>query len=446
MYDPCSLYPKVHDLDEDPSSPRHVAWCSFFDLQSLLIPSESNEASHPSSSICADPACTDSPRNVVDRVDSTASELFAEHKYAPVMPERFQDAYVLTRQIYQGHSSMVWESINRRTGLRYATKIVDRRAISSMEDARVVREVALLKSLDSNRGTISCIDFYQEQHHYYIISEYAEGGSLEQRLLEKRRLPEAQVKELAKSLLRALQYLHSHDICHRNLRPDNILIHLLDNDTEEGLIADFSTAIHLPYFGGARGQITGRCGSSLYAAPEVQNRSPYDTKCDMWSLGVVLFLALSGSLPFLDKSRRSLHRKIQKAEYTFDPKDWSTVSRDARRFISKLLRANPDERITAERALRDVWLCPPVLPAIAEDIPIEQTLSDTISVVKKVRFDDLPKSSKRKNKLQRVFTHMLSRKSKEDKSEDDGSTSSHTISTTSSDQGNGMHFGADVAG
>ena len=121
---------------------------------------------------------------------------------------------------------MVWESINRRTGLRYATKIVDRRAISSMEDARVVREVALLKSLDSNRGTISCIDFYQEQHHYYIISEYAEGGSLEQRLVEKRRLPEAQVKELAKSLLRGLQYLHSHDICHRNLRPDNILIHV----------------------------------------------------------------------------------------------------------------------------------------------------------------------------------------------------------------------------
>jgi serine/threonine protein kinase len=277
------------------------------------------------------------------------------------------------------------------------------------------------------------------------VTEYAEAGSLEQRLVEKRRLPEAQVKVLAKSLLRGLQYLHSHDICHRNLRPDNILIHIVDNDAEEGMIADFSTAIHLAYFEGGRGRITGRCGSSLYAAPEVQNRRPYDTKCDMWSLGVVLFLALSGSLPFLDKSRRSLQRKISKGDYIFDPKDWSTVSRGARLFISKLLRADPGERITAERALRDVWLNPPVLPAIAEDIPIEQTLSDTISVVKKVRFVDLPKQNKKKSKLQRVFTHMLSRKIKEDKSDEDGSTSSHTMSTTSSDQGTRMHFGAVVA-
>lgn len=100
MYDPCSLYPTVHDLDEDSSSPQNVAWCNgFFDLQSLLIPSESYEASHPSRSICADPACTDSPRNSINRVDSTSSELFVEQSFAPVMPERFQDAYVLTRQV-----------------------------------------------------------------------------------------------------------------------------------------------------------------------------------------------------------------------------------------------------------------------------------------------------------------------------------------------------------
>lgn len=324
---------------------------------------------------------------------------------------------------------MVWASIDRQTGLRYATKIVDRRAISPVEDARVVREVALLKSLDKNKGTISCVDFYQEPQHYYIISEYAEGGSLQQRLVEKRRLPEAQVKKLAKSLLEGLKYLHQHDICHRGLKPDNILLHVVGEDGEETLIADFGTAIHLPYFGGERGQITGKCGSSLYAAPEVQNRKPYDTQCDMWSLGVILFLALSGSLPFVDKNRRSLLRKITKAEYIFDPKDWATVSRSARRFVSKLLRADPGERVTAERALRDVWLNPPVLPAIAEEEPIEHTLSDSVSV-KKVRFVDLPKPYRKKTKLHRVFTHMLNRKSKEEK--DDDSDSSHTWSTTSS--------------
>lgn len=306
-----------------------------------------------------------------------------------------------------------------------------------MQDARVVREVALLKSLDSNRGTISCVDFYQDHNHYYIISEFAEGGSLQQRLVEKRRLPEAQVKELAKSLLEGLKYLHQHDICHRSLKPDNILLHAVDEGGEAALIADFGTAIHLPYFEDGRGQITGKCGSSFYAAPEVQNRKPYDTQCDMWSLGTVLFLALSGSLPFHDANRRSLLRKVTRAEYIYDPKDWSTVSRSARRFISKLLRVNPDERMTAERALRDEWLNPPVLPAIAEEVEIEQTLSDSISITKKVHFADLPQPSKKKSKLHRVFSSMLSRR--KDEKDDDDSLSSHTASSSSTDQG-AMHF------
>lgn len=335
---------------------------------------------------------------------------------------------------------MVWESIDRQTGLRYAAKIVDRRAITAVEDARVVREVALLKSLDSNRGTISCVDFYQDPQHYYIVSEFAEGGSLQQRLMEKKRLPEVEVKRLAKSLLEGLQYLHQHDICHRNLKPDNILLHTVDEGGEVTLISDFGTAIHLPYFEEGRGQISGKCGSSFYSAPEVQNRKPYDTQCDMWTLGVVLFLSLSGALPFVDRNRRSLLRKVTKAEYIYDPRDWSTVSRSGRIFISKLLRADPNQRMTAERALRDEWLNPPVLPAIAEEVDIEQTLSDSVSVTKRVRFVDLPdKPSKKKTKLHRVFTSMLGRKREENSKDDDGSISSNTMSTTSTDQG-ALHF------
>ena len=329
--------------------------------------------------------------------------------------------------------------------MRYATKIVDRRVISSVGDARVVQEVALLKSLEKDRGTIHCVDFYQEASHYYIITEYAAGGSLRQRLEEKGRLPEEQVKDLARSLLEGLKYLHQHDICHRNLKPDNILIHVNDEQEISALIADFGTAIHLPYFEGGRGRITGKCGSSLYAAPEVQNRCPYDTKCDMWSLGVDLFYALSGSLPFVDRSQRSLLRKITKAEFIFDPKDWSTVSRSARRFIYRLLRANPSERMTAERALRDPWLAPPVLPAVAEEAPIEKTLSETVSI-KKVRFLDVPKPNKKSTKLQRVIASMLRRKKDAlGKEEDDDSISSHTMSTASSDPG-GLHYlGATLA-
>jgi serine/threonine protein kinase len=248
---------------------------------------------------------------------------------------------------------MVWESIHRESGLRYATKIFDRRTLSPSEDAAMFREAAILEQLPSGGGTISCVDLFQEPHHLFLVSEYAQGGSLKMRLANLKHLPEVQVKDLARSLLEGLLSLHSQDICHRNLKPDNILFHIKEDPTQEEttLIADFGSAIHVPYFEGIRGKLTGMYGSSFYAAPEVQNRLPYDTQADMWSLGVVLFVALSGSLPFLDNNRPGLLRMITNAEYIFDPKDWSGVSKGARRFIRKLLRANPQERITAEQAL-----------------------------------------------------------------------------------------------
>lgn len=327
---------------------------------------------------------------------------------------------------------MVWESIHRQSGLRYATKIIDRRTLSPSEDAAVFWEAEILEELPSGRGTISCVDFYQEPHHFFLVSEYAQGGSLQMRLANLQYLPEIQVQDLARSILEGLQFLHSQDICHRNLKPDNILFHLTEDplDQEETtLIADFGSAIYVPYFEGVRGKLTGMCGSSLYAAPEVQNRLPYDTQADMWSLGVVLFVALSGSLPFVDTNRRGLLRKITKAEYIFDPKDWSGISKGARRFVRKLLRANPQDRMTAEQALEDPWLALPE-PCVAVDDPIEWSLTETATKTRKVSFDDVSKPPTKKKRRHR-FMSILRRAPLAIIEEDEESSSSRT--TTSSE-------------
>jgi serine/threonine protein kinase len=327
---------------------------------------------------------------------------------------------------------MVWETIHRQSGLRYATKIIDRRTLSPCEDAAVFWEASILEQLPSGEGTISCVDFFQEPHHFFLVSEYAQGGSLQVRLANLKYLPEIQVKDLARSLLEGLQSLHSQDICHRNLKPDNILLHLMEDrlDQEETtLIAGFGSAVHIPYFEGIRGKLTGMCGSSFYAAPEVQSRLPYDTQADMWSLGVVLFVTLSGSLPFVDRDRRGLLRKIRKAEYIFDPKDWSGVSKGARRFIRKLLRANPQERMTVEQALEDPWLALPE-PCVAVDEPIELSLTETTTKTRKVSFDEISKPPTKK-KRQHRFMSILRRAPLAVIEEDEESSSSKT--TTSSD-------------
>lgn len=325
---------------------------------------------------------------------------------------------------------MVWESIQRQSGMRYATKMFDRRTLTPQEDAAVTREAAVLEQLDADGTIISCIDFYQEATHSYLVTEYAEGGSLQTRLDACKSLSEDIVKQLARSLLKGLGHLHSHNVCHRNLRPNNILMHYNDDGEETTLLCDFGCAIHLPYFKGTRGMVTGKCGSVFYAAPEVQNRRPYGTQADMWSLGVVLFLALGGSLPFTDRSRRSLLRKVSRAEYIFDPRDWSKVSRQARRFISRLLVADPHERMTAEEALRHSWLALPE-PCVAVDDPIEHMLTERSHTSRKVRFDDVPKPPSKKKTLQTIFS--ILRRKKEGGGEDDGSISSKSTSSSSTD-------------
>ena len=327
---------------------------------------------------------------------------------------------------------MVCESIHRQSGLRYATKIFDRRMLSPTEDAAVFREAAILEQMGPCVGTISPIDIYQDPHHVYLVSEYAEGGSLQMRLVNVKSLSEHQVVELARSLLQGLSSLHSRDICHRNLKPDNILLRYTGemNQEETTLIADFGLAVHIPYFDGIRGKLTGVCGSSFYAAPEVQNRLPYDTQADMWSLGVVLFICLSGSLPFMDNSRQGLLRKITNAEYIFDPNDWSTVSEGAKRFIRKLLRANPQKRMTAEQALCDSWLSPPE-PCVAADASIEWTLTESTRT-RKVRLDDVPKPPSKKKKRHRLLS-ILKRTKLAVIEEDDESISSKTTSSTSTE-------------
>ena len=477
VYDTNSLYPIVHDLTdaEYDSSASFSMGCGCaeglcFSLQDLLVPSEEPRA------LVTPPAAPVTPRRKRSlqlqmaspggSVDScSASDASVESVYK-LRTTRFQDAYVLTRQvrqdycrsvqyvtpfshqfsqIYQGDYCMVWESIHRQSGQRYATKVVDRRTLTPGEDIAVVKEVATLEQLGHEPvGTISCIDFYQESTHYYIVTEYAQGGSLQSRLAQGKSLDEEDVKRLARSLLEGLQYLDSLDMVHRNLRPENILLYTpsFEGDEESTLIADFGTATHIPYFEGVRGKLVGKCGSSLYAAPEVQNKLEYDSQADMWSLGVVLFQALSGSLPFIDKSKRSLLRKITRAEFIFDPRDWQHVSKSARRFISGLLRAKPYERMTAQQALKHSWLSPPE-PCVAIEAPIGSPLHAHYR--KRVQFVDTPMAPKRK--LGRVLGILRVRKKVQQSSvgsnDDNVSCSSRTMSSSSTDpiQG-GVHLNA----
>ena len=156
-------------------------------------------------------------------------------------------------------------------------------------------------------------------------------------------------------------YLHDRNICHRDLKPENILLATADPDAELK-IADFGlskVASSLP----EDFLMTTRCGTPGYIAPEVLAQEVtdgelrrYGTSCDMWSVGVIVYILLSASPPFHGKTDAEMNRKIQQGIYRFPGRFWGHISQAAKDFISRLLTVDPARRMAAAEALQHDWI------------------------------------------------------------------------------------------
>lgn len=305
-------------------------------------------------------------------------------------------------------------------------KVVDRRRLNTRGERAVYREAHMLDIIDPGTpGTIHLHHFFDEPTHFYIITEYAPGGNLLNRVIRKNKLSEDDAKPILRSILQCLIYHHNNGTVHRNLKPDNILL-----DGKYALIADYGLAAQLMYDDIGEMQLfTARCGTSAYVSPEILNKQPYATQVDMWGVGIIAYMCLLGYPPFADESKQVLFARISKADYTIDQQDWSNISRLAKRFISSLLHVDPVVRMTAEEALDHPWLSSSI-----PDVPDSQSaVADTSEVIFPVAKKSIKKSSTMT--LRRVLSSLLSSKKKVDGADkycDDASTSSHDTSILSS--------------
>jgi len=269
---------------------------------------------------------------------------------------KFADVYVLGNRIYEGNSCTVWECEHKHQGGKFAVKIVDRDFDKNQDPNQpsnadgVLHEVAVLNSLD-HEYIVKIIDFFDEPDNYYLVMERMEGGDVFDRLLEKKTYTERDARELAIFLLEAVGYLHNRGICHRDLKPQNILLKYKDDDSEIKL-ADFSFAcrVHTPQ------SLTRRCGTPHYVSPEILKNIPYDQSTDMWSVGVILYVILCGYAPFSDDNQAQLFSKVRVGEYDFNGEEWKNVSEDAKDLIRHLLVVDPRRRWSAMQALQCRWL------------------------------------------------------------------------------------------
>ena len=258
--------------------------------------------------------------------------------------------FVIPPQLKSGSFATVCRGTHRQSGKKVAIKCVLRKDLPPTDDAAIYDEVAILASV-SHPHIVPLIDFFEEKDCYFLVMELMSGGDLFDRIGKKKSYSEADARDLVLKMLKAMSYCHLHKIAHCDMKPKNLLLMSEDNDSFIKL-ADFGFAArcHTPK------SLTKQCGTPFFVSPEILMRQPYDHQSDMWSVGCIVFLLLSGNLPFMGRSQKELFRKIVSGKYEFDDDDWCDVSEDAKDLVKKLLVLDPDVRLTANDCMKHRWL------------------------------------------------------------------------------------------
>ncbi|ETE65080.1 Serine/threonine-protein kinase 33, partial [Ophiophagus hannah] len=220
------------------------------------------------------------------------------------------------------------------------------------------REVSILKRVN-HEHIIHLEEVFETPKRVYLIMELCEDGELKEILQRKGQFSENETRHIIQSLASAIAYLHKKDIVHRDLKLENILVKSSDIDEENEMklnikVTDFGLAVQK--MGGSESMFQSTCGTPIYMAPEVIFAHDYSQQCDVWSIGVIMYMLLSGEPPFMASSEEKLFEVIKKGDLHFKQPIWQTVNKAAKNILRLLLKVDPAHRITANELLDCQWI------------------------------------------------------------------------------------------
>jgi serine/threonine protein kinase len=252
-------------------------------------------------------------------------------------------------QLGQGTFATVFRCVHKRTGLAYAVKQVDKKIFTQAEAATLKDEINALKYLRGAPFIIRLFDVFEEGNITYLVLEEMKGGDLLHRIAEKEVYTEREARDVCKALFSAVNFCHKKQIAHRDIKLENLLLQDAADDSSIKL-ADFGFAKKVKRGKGLR---TG-LGTPSFMAPEIHDLGPngYDERCDLWSVGVVVYALLGGYLPF----EGNIKEAVLQCDYRFHDEYWGDVSLSAKRLITSLLKVDPNDRITMEQSLAARWM------------------------------------------------------------------------------------------
>jgi len=230
---------------------------------------------------------------------------------------------------------------------KYAVKGFNLHGLTPEARQELANEAEIFLGMD-HPHVARLVDVYESNTRLELVMECMTGGELFERIARKKRFSEKEAVHASWQMLLVVNYLHSHRLVHRDLKLENFLYESHQGDHLKLIDFGFSKIIDPDT------TMSMSCGTLSYVAPEVLNKS-YTSKCDMWSLGVTVFILVFGYMPFSGTDRAQM-KAIMKGEYTIKTKAWDLVHETTQDFVKRLLVVDPDKRLSAEEALQHPWI------------------------------------------------------------------------------------------
>ncbi|NWI88682.1 HUNK kinase, partial [Pitta sordida] len=260
--------------------------------------------------------------------------------------------YLVGKIINKGSFAKVMEGLHIPTGEKVAIKVIDKR--KAKHDSYVLKNMkreSRIHQMIKHPNVVQLYETLETDNSYYMVMELCLGGDLLDRICDKKRLAEWEVRRYTRQILSAVEHLHCQGIVHRDLKIENFLL----DENNNIKIVDFGLSNTAKFEGLSQELLHTQCGSPAYAAPELLAHRKYGPKVDVWSIGVSMFAMLTGTLPFTVEpfNIKQLHQKVLIREISPIPPD---ISPGAVHFMQSLLEPDPAKRPGVKEAIKDKWL------------------------------------------------------------------------------------------